>query len=113
METHYNLNYLKEISNGDVDFEKDIINTFLKNIPEEMEQLVNAIEEKSIEKVHYYSHKMKPSLQVLQVSCAENLKFIENESKSEIKNWEIIEKNYRNAQEVLAAVIEALHNINF
>ncbi len=113
METHYNLNYLKEISSGDIDFEKDIINTFLKNIPEEMEQLANAIKEKNIEKTHHYSHKMKPSLQVLQVSCAENLKLIETESKSEIKNWEIIEKNYRNAQEVLVAVIEALRNINF
>lgn len=112
MEPCYNLNYLTQISNGDVDFEKDIINTFLKNVPQDMQRLAEAIKDKNGEKTHYYSHKMKPSFQLLQLSCTENLKYIEIEGKSIDKSWESIEKNYRIIQEIVNAVIDDLGKIN-
>jgi PAS domain S-box-containing protein len=59
-----NMNYLKELSAGNVDFELEMIQLFLKQIPDELQNIANAIEFNDIQKIKDLCHKVKSSFDI-------------------------------------------------
>lgn len=55
------LTYLEKVSNGDNDFIKEMINVYLKETPEAIDNLENHLKNKEWEKFRAVTHKMKPS----------------------------------------------------
>lgn len=66
-EKHYNLDYLQSISGGDEDFVKDMLMTFITNVPEELAKLKNLLAEKNWQKVGENAHKFASSLLLLKL----------------------------------------------
>lgn len=56
-----NLDYLKEVSGGDVEFEREILATFVEAAPELMESLEIAINEGDAAAVRHAAHTLKGS----------------------------------------------------
>ena len=74
-EKSYNLDYLKSISGGDQEFVKDMIQTFIINVPEDLEKIKIFIKNKNWQMVGEDSHRFASSLLFLGL---DNLKRIAN-----------------------------------
>lgn len=76
--------YLNEISGGDTDFQKEIIQTFLEEMANEIERLQNACNQQDWSTLGSVAHKIKAPINML---CTEPLKtrilFIEKTAKAE------------------------------
>jgi len=62
MSSHYNLIKVQEISGGDDSFVKIIVETFLQEIPPDMEAMKMAIANNNQKMAYQFAHKMKPNL---------------------------------------------------
>ena len=80
-----NLNYLKEISNGDKSYEKTVTEQFIKLVPEEMLSMNDTIDAGNYLAVKKIAHNMKTSISVmgLNILLDQYLDAIENESLNE------------------------------
>lgn len=90
MSKQYNLDYLVSISEGDEEFIKDMVGTFIEDTPAELGKLKELINAKSWTKVGEQAHKFSSSLMFLGL---ENLKAISYQieiSGLENKNTELI-----------------------
>lgn len=58
----YNLIKLEELAEGDKDFMAVMVETFLEEIPSDLEQMVAGVLDNDRAKAHEFAHKMKPSL---------------------------------------------------
>lgn len=67
-EKHYSLEYLESISSGDKDFILDMIQTFISNVPEELDKIRELVLDKNWNMAGHTAHKF-----------ASNLLFMENE----------------------------------
>ncbi len=65
MEPAINVSYLKELSNGDKSFEKELLDLFLNDTSKDMHLIKESFGQKNINKIREISHKIKPSLQVI------------------------------------------------
>lgn len=61
---NYDLTQIKAISDNDPEFIKTMVDTFIKEMPLDLERLAYAVVEEDRENVHRYAHKMKPSLEL-------------------------------------------------
>jgi HPt (histidine-containing phosphotransfer) domain-containing protein len=59
------LNYLKELSLNDIEFEQAIIRQFIVQVPEELQWLKEAIDKKELKKIKSLVHGMKSSIAYL------------------------------------------------
>ena len=62
--TTYDLTQVQMISDNDPDFINTMVDTFLKEMPLDLENLASAVLEENRENVRLYAHKMKPSLEL-------------------------------------------------
>jgi len=60
-----NLNYLSDFSNGDSDFIKDIVESFIRKTPLLFQQLAIAYQETNWEEVYKIAHRLKPNFMML------------------------------------------------
>ena len=92
MALHYNLSKVYEISDNVTEFALQIINLFVEEVPVELSNIKEGIEEKDYNKTYASSHKIKPTLDLLGMDLAyeENLQIMEW-TKSEGKRKEIKE----------------------
>ncbi len=67
------LDYLLDFSDGDRNFVKDMVNTFIKETPISLSNLHEAFKEKKWEMVYKVSHQMKPNFMMLGMKCQENM----------------------------------------
>jgi HPt (histidine-containing phosphotransfer) domain-containing protein len=58
----YNLDYLNSISGGDQDFIKDMLETFVTNVPLELKKIRNFVNEENWQKAGEDAHKFASSL---------------------------------------------------
>lgn len=87
---YINLSYLKEIAKGDSDFEKEMINTILESIPENLEQLRNSYAAKDWNAIQETALKMVSSFKLVGVhQIEESILKLEEYSKKEEKLEEI------------------------
>ncbi len=59
------LNYLKELSLNDIEFEHAIIRQFIVQVPEELQWLKDAIDKKNLKRIKSLAHGMKSSIAYL------------------------------------------------
>jgi signal transduction histidine kinase/DNA-binding response OmpR family regulator len=102
------MDYLHTISKGDVEFEKSMVKTFTEQMPGELLQLKNAIEEEDGPGMRSIAHNMKSTTSYMGLSgLSQLLEEIEEKSK---KKGEIekIKKNYMMIEETCRlALLEA------
>ncbi len=80
-----NLRYLSETMGGNNKLIKEIIDIFLKQVPEELSRLNAAVEQSDFITIKNYSHTMKSSTSIMGISAlADILKEMEELAKSAI-----------------------------
>ncbi len=89
-----NLQYMKEISNGDKEYEKLVTEQFIELVPRELESLRKAIENQDFDNLKHIAHSMKTSISIMGLDAVLNeyLDIIENGNPTNIRLMEIIEK---------------------
>lgn len=75
--SNYNLSEVKEMAGGDDDFMKVVVQTFLEEIPPDVEAMNDAIAEDNPTLAYQYAHKMKPNLQLFGLELMDEVKVIE------------------------------------
>lgn len=92
MALHYNLAKVYAISENDDEFVLQIVTLFVSEVPEDMVQIKNGIEEKEYKTAYASAHKIKPTVDLLGMTVAfEEILVIENWCKREGKRKEIKE----------------------
>ena len=78
----YNLDSVEEMAGGDQDFVKVVVQTFLEEIPPDLDAMNQAVEENNPGQAYQYAHKMKPNLQMFGLELMPQIKIIEEWAKS-------------------------------
>ncbi|MEM9144465.1 MAG: Hpt domain-containing protein [Bacteroidota bacterium] len=61
----YNLDKINEMAEGDQDFINSVISVFLEEVPQDLQGLERALEEKNYDQVYKLAHKIKPNVDLL------------------------------------------------
>ena len=61
----YSLDKINEMAEGDQDFINSVISVFLEEVPEDLEALEVALQEKNYDQVYKLAHKIKPNVDLL------------------------------------------------
>ena len=92
MALNYNLAKVYAISDNDTEFVTQIAELFITEVPSDLLQIKEGINEKDYKKAYSFSHKIKPTLDLLGMSVAfEEILCIEDWTKREGKRKEIKE----------------------
>lgn len=106
----YNLKNLKEISNGDEDFIRSILETFVSHAPKHVEEINNSVKLNNPEMLRFSAHQLKAAIDLL---CIDELKkkirMIEALAIEQQPNWSKIETVRLDVHHILTSVID---NIN-
>lgn len=78
----YNLESVMEMAGGDEDFLKVVVQTFLEEIPPDLQSMNEAIIVNNPGLAYQYAHKMKPNLQMFGLELMAQIRLIEEWSKS-------------------------------
>lgn len=108
------LSYLKELSNGNLSFEKEMIELFIEKVPLDMEALENAILNPDVDAVHKIAHKLKSSFGLFKLDkWLPYLEQIETESsnptlgENALKNFQLFKKGVSFKIQDLKALLES------
>lgn len=92
MALHYNLAKVYALSDNDPEFANQILTLFVNEIPEDLLEIKEGIKKKDHKHAYAYSHKIKPSLDLLGLKVAfEEILQIEAWTKAEGETKEIKE----------------------
>lgn len=80
--SNYNLDSVREMAGGDDDFVKVVVQTFLEEIPPDLEGMNQAVADDDPSQAYQYAHKMKPNLQMFGLGLMPQIKTLEEWSKS-------------------------------
>ncbi|MFP9115109.1 Hpt domain-containing protein [Flavobacterium sp. RHBU_3] len=90
MALHYNLSKVYAISDNDQDFAKQIITLFIDEVPAEVKNIREGLEDKDHKRVYQAAHKIKPTLDLLGMELAyDDVLAIEKWTKAEGRRKEI------------------------
>lgn len=78
----YNLDNVKEMAGDDQDFLKIIVQTFLEEIPSDLNSMNEAVASGNPEVAYQYAHKMKPNLAMFGLDLMPEIRTIEDWSKT-------------------------------
>ena len=87
----YNLAGVEEMAGGDQDFVKVVVQTFLEEIPPDLEAMNEAVTAGNPKEAYQYAHKMKPNLQMFGLELMPQIRMIEEWSKSGKNRGEVQE----------------------
>tara|TARA_R100001369_G_scaffold36196_2_gene61578 strand:- start:25202 stop:25540 length:339 start_codon:yes stop_codon:yes gene_type:complete len=79
--SNYNLDDVIEMAGGDDDFVKIIVQTFLEEIPPDVDSMSEAIANSNPALAYQFAHKMKPNLQLFGLNLMDQILLIEGWSK--------------------------------
>ncbi|WP_372919900.1 Hpt domain-containing protein [Salegentibacter sp.] len=85
----YNLEGVEEMAGGDKDFMKVVVQTFLEEIPPDVDAMNEAISNDNPSLAYQYAHKMKPNLQLFGLELMDEVKVIESWAKAGRKKDEV------------------------
>lgn len=101
------LTYLGKISDNDKAFMKEMIETFIKNAPEDIKLLKSLLKEKKLEKMAGTAHKLKPAIKFMGIKPAiENILKIEDFAKKESNLQQLPRLIYQLENDCLQAIEE-------
>ncbi|MEQ8908538.1 MAG: PAS domain S-box protein [Vicingaceae bacterium] len=106
--------YLEDLYQGDQEFEIEMLTVFLKNGPEDFENLKNSVKKQNWEQAYQLSHKMKPTFKMVGLSQLED-KMGKMEWMSENKRDELatfFEKNKKPFEQAFEKVKSRLKTIS-
>ncbi len=89
MNKGYSLKHVDELSGGDNEFIAVLVQTFLEEIPPDLDSMVQAVESDNPQMAYQYAHKMKPNLQLFDIDLLSQIKQIEAWSKTKKAKEEI------------------------
>lgn len=102
---NYDLKEVKEMAGGDEEFIATVVQTFLEEIPPDVEAMNEAIENDNPGLAYQYAHKMKPNLQLFGLELGEQIKVIEAWSKHGKQKEEVPEASSTITKKVNLATI--------
>ncbi|MGV8994251.1 MAG: Hpt domain-containing protein [Flavobacterium sp.] len=70
MALHYNLSKVYALSDNDPEFVNEILQLFITEVPADLELIQNGIKDKNYHQAYSYSHKIKPTLDLLGLNIA-------------------------------------------
>ncbi|KAA1246683.1 Hpt domain-containing protein [Aquimarina sp. RZ0] len=82
MSKGYSLDSVNELSGGDNEFITLLVQTFLEEIPPDLDGMVKAVSDGDPQTVYQFAHKMKPNLQLFDIDLLTQIKQVESWSKS-------------------------------
>ena len=107
MDTHYSKASLSAIADGDLDFMSIVAQTFLEEIPPDLEGLTEAIKTNNKELAYQFAHKMKPNFEMFGIEVQKDVKSIESWTKSS-RSEVTVQENIDTLNHVLSHVFEEL-----
>lgn len=111
------LKYLRMISDGDLDFMKDLLRTFVKTTPEALDELREALASKDWTKMGRVMHKVKPSYLLIDVpEVSELVKSLEFNAKNSVNIPDIpdqVASLLESSEELMATVKTLLAEDDF
>ncbi|MBQ4820311.1 Hpt domain-containing protein [Aquimarina sp. MMG016] len=78
----YSLKNVNELSGGDDEFIAVLVQTFLEEIPPDLDSMIKAVDDDNPAMAYQYAHKMKPNLQLFDIDLLAQIKKVESWSKS-------------------------------
>lgn len=107
MSKHYNLQKVKEIASGDESFVTVIVDTFLEEIPPDLQSMQLAIESSNHKMAYQFAHKMKPNLDMFGIDLLREISAMEKWSDTH-KSTVHIQRQLDRIVATLTAAIEEL-----
>lgn len=102
------LSYLNEVSDGDQDFEIDLMNTFISQSPDLLDRLTLLLQKKKYQEMTPVAHKFKSTLTVFGIySIYEKILKVEKDTRAEI-NLEGLPELLDEIKELTNEAIDAL-----
>ncbi|MDY8134071.1 Hpt domain-containing protein [Aquimarina sp. 2201CG5-10] len=89
MSKGYSLKNVNELSGGDDEFIAVLVQTFLEEIPPDLDSMVQAVNSDNPQMAYQYAHKMKPNLQLFDIDLLVQIKQVEAWSKTNKAKEEI------------------------
>ncbi|WP_299214007.1 Hpt domain-containing protein [uncultured Aquimarina sp.] len=89
MSKGYSLESVNELSGGDDEFITVLVQTFLEEIPPDLDSMGQAVRNNDPKTAYQFAHKMKPNLQLFGIDLLKEIKQVEAWSKSGKKQSEI------------------------
>lgn len=90
MSKGYSLKHVNELSGGDDEFIAVLVQTFLEEIPPDLDSMIQAVNADNPQMAYQYAHKMKPNLQLFDIDLLPQIKQIEAWSKTNKAKEQII-----------------------
>ncbi|MDH7444414.1 Hpt domain-containing protein [Aquimarina sp. 2201CG14-23] len=90
MSKRYSLDSVNELSGGDDEFIIVLVQTFLEEIPPDLDSMVEAVNNDNPQTAYQYAHKMKPNLQLFDIDLLKQIKQVESWSKTGKDKSEIL-----------------------
>ncbi len=110
----YSLDKINEMAEGDEDFINSVISVFLEEVPQDLEDLENAIESADYENVYKLAHKIKPNVDLLGMEQSRAVALdIETLGKSSANKDEIKKKFPLLKKDIQQVVSELKKDFNF
>ena len=103
----YSIDSLKEIAGDDQDFMGVVAQTFLDEIPPDLESMVEAVDNDNRELAYQFAHKMKPNIEMFGVDLLKEITSIESWTRTS-KNKTTIQPTVEKVRETLNEVFEEL-----
>ncbi len=82
MSKGYSLKNVNELSGGDDEFIAVLVQTFLEEIPPDLDSMMQAVDSDNPQMAYQYAHKMKPNLQLFDIDLLTQIKEVEAWSKN-------------------------------
>ncbi|WP_378187091.1 Hpt domain-containing protein [Aquimarina sp. W85] len=83
MSKAYSLNHINELSGGDQEFTTVLVQTFLEEIPPDLDSMLEAVKSDNPGLEYQYAHKMKPNLQLFGIELLTQIKQVEAWAKAD------------------------------
>jgi len=103
----YAIDSLKEVMGDVPDFIRIVVQTFLDEIPSDIEGLKSAVASGNRKRAYGFAHKMKPNIEMFGVDLMKNIRSIETWSRS-VKDVDSVQYLVDEMDQTLNAVFNAL-----
>ena len=107
MSKHYSIDSLREIAGGDADFMAVVAQTFLDEIPPDLQAMEEAVANDNKELAYQFAHKMKPNIEMFGIDVVKDITTIEAWTKTS-KNKSSVDENVHNVTNTLHEVFKEL-----
>ena len=103
----YNLSGIRGIANGDEDFLKLLVKTFIAEVPADVTGLVDAVDNGNAALAYQYAHKLKPNFMSFGLDLEYDLNIVENWSQGKAEK-EMADTSARKIHSAMKRVVDDL-----